>query len=971
MKKLFSLVFLFLCFYMNAQPPATMPELRACDSNNDGFATFDLASQIPAILNGLNPNTTTVTFHQSTADVQTGANPIAPINAYTNLVPHGEFLYIRVVDNSDVYFTTMGLFPVQAPSAGFDGSITVCETSTASIDLYSIITGEDMGGVWTSTSGTGGTFNPAAGTYTPAIGATTLTFFYTTSAASPCPYDTSVATINVIPQPNAGFNGNLTVCQGSTTAVNLYDIITNEQPGGIWTRDSGTGGTFNAATGTYTPAAGATASTFSYTIAGTAPCINDSSLAIISFTNCTSPPVCGGTFTDSGGAGSDYGNDTNNTTTICPTIPGEVVTVTFTSFNTEATYDVLYVYNGANTSAANMIPSTNPTGNIPGGLPGGYWGNSIPGPFTSSSQDGCLTFNFRSDGSNTSSGWVANVNCTPGCEAPTALTVTNLTTTSAVLSWNGGTVANSWEIYVVPQGSAIPGPPPGVGGTIVAGTNFIYTNSIPNQCYSFYVRSRCSLPSEWVGPLNFCMFDCVDTGQCPEGLALVAFLDANNNGTKDTGEDSFDYGNFVYQVNDSGANQYGSSNNGNYFIFDPNPANSYDISYTLNNNLIPYYSSSVSHNNVSIATGSGITYLYFPVVNTNPYVDAQVNLNPYSGQPRPGFTYYISLSYQNNGFEPISGTLNFTRHPSISIFSISEATATLTANGFTFDFSNLAPLSSHSITIGLTVPTMPTVNLGDLITNTATIQVANDVVSGNNSSTLTQTAVASYDPNDKCESHGGKIVHSTFTSNDYLTYTIQFENTGTANAEFIRIEDMLDTQLDESTFEMISASHAVNTKREGRQLTWHFYNIDLPPTVSNPAGSHGYINFRIKPKAGYAIGDIIPNTASIYFDYNPAIVTNTYNTEFVNALGTPNFNENTVSLYPNPASTSVSISNNNLTDRISKVVVYEITGKRIYSVNGNPLDTIVIDVSHFTKGIYLVEIWSDSNIKVTKKLILN
>ena len=101
-------------------------------------------------------------------------------------------------------------------------------------------------------------------------------------------------------------------------------------------------------------------------------------------------------------------------------------------------------------------------------------------------------------------------------------------------------------------------------------------------------------------------------------------------------------------------------------------------------------------------------------------------------------------------------------------------------------------------------------------------------------------------------------LYADFTSNDYLYYTIRFENTGTANAEFIRVEDVLNTDLDEATFEMLDASHAVNTRRENNELTWHFYNIDLPPTVTHPNESHGYVHFRIKPKAGYALGDAIP-----------------------------------------------------------------------------------------------------------------
>jgi hypothetical protein len=53
-------------------------------------------------------------------------------------------------------------------------------------------------------------------------------------------------------------------------------------------------------------------------------------------------------------------------------------------------------------------------------------------------------------------------------------------------------------------------------------------------------------------------------------------------------------------------------------------------------------------------------------------------------------------------------------------------------------------------------------------------------------------------------------------------------------------------------------------------------------------------------KPGFAVGDIVPNTASIYFDTNPAIITNTFTTEFTAALANASFGFENFVLYPNP-----------------------------------------------------------------------
>jgi myo-inositol-hexaphosphate 3-phosphohydrolase len=143
----------------------------------------------------------------------------------------------------------------------------------------------------------------------------------------------------------------------------------------------------------------------------------------------------------------------------------------------------------------------------------------------------------------------------------------------------------------------------------------------------------------------------------------------------------------------------------------------------------------------------------------------------------------------------------------------------------------------------------------------------------------------------------------------------------------------------------------------------------LTPASTNEAQSQGYILYKVKLKPGFTIGDIIPNTASIYFDSNPAIVTNTFNTEFVQLLGNHAFDTDTISLFPNPTNNFVTITNNSA-EKISKIAIYDVAGKQIYSVTNDSLNAINIDISHFAKGLYLVELSSDNNSKITKKLII-
>lgn len=107
-----------------------------------------------------------------------------------------------------------------------------------------------------------------------------------------------------------------------------------------------------------------------------------------------SSTACSGNFYDSGNLGGDYVNDENATHTICPSTPGAMLQVAFTSFNIETCCDALTIYNGPSTASP---------------LIGTY--TSSPGTITSSDPSGCLTFVFTSDISVVYSGWEATISC--------------------------------------------------------------------------------------------------------------------------------------------------------------------------------------------------------------------------------------------------------------------------------------------------------------------------------------------------------------------------------------------------------------------------------------------------------------------------------------------------------------------------------------------------------------------------------
>lgn len=456
------------------------------------------------------------------------------------------------------------------------------------------------------------------------------------------------------------------------------------------------------------------------------------------------------------------------------------------------------------------------------------------------------------------------------------------------------------------------------------------------------------------------------------GLHLNAFLDSNSNNIQDNGEVNFPLGQFQYELNNNGTVHNIVSPAGSYNIYDLNPANSYDISFSVNPNYAAMYGvTTPSYNNVSIVVGGGMITYNFPVTIVQSYSDIAVTIIP-SNAPRPGFTYLNKVLYTNLGNQTVaSGTVTFNNDADVTITSISQAGTTPTATGFTYGFTNLLPFESRTIDVTMQVPTIPTVNAGDYLTNTASIEpLAGDVVPENNASSNSQMIINAYDPNDKMEAHGDKILFSSFSSSDYLYYTIRFENTGNASAINVRVNDMLNDQLDENTLQMVSASHPYILDRVDNDLTWRFDNIQLPVSIPNTNTGKGSITFKVKPKAGFAVGDIIPNAASIYFDFNPAIITNTFTTEFIEQLGTVGLDATSFAIHPNPSSETVFVTLNSSSENIEKIQIVDMLGKIVMTSSGINSNQAQLNIESVSPGIYLVEVTSENGLKAVKKLIV-
>ena len=135
--------------------------------------------------------------------------------------------------------------------------------------------------------------------------------------------------------------------------------------------------------------------------------------------------------------------------------------------------------------------------------------------------------------------------------------------------------------------------------------------------------------------------------------------------------------------------------------------------------------------------------------------------------------------------------------------------------------------------------------------------------------------IGAYDPNQKTAVPTGAGQSHYITANRPIQYTIDFQNTGTDTAYRVLLRDVLPAGFDLNSFRPGISSHPCTWEIRGNLLEVLFSPIALPDSNVNEPGSRGFFSFELDQMPDLLDGTTFFNTASIIFDFNPEIVTNT------------------------------------------------------------------------------------------------
>ncbi len=448
---------------------------------------------------------------------------------------------------------------------------------------------------------------------------------------------------------------------------------------------------------------------------------------------------------------------------------------------------------------------------------------------------------------------------------------------------------------------------------------------------------------------------------------ITGFLynDVNQNCVYDAGDSPLT--NYYVTVT-NGINTYSGITNasGYYSIWVPNGSYTVVPSSSLNLTSGCTTSYNVTVTSGSVSNNNNFSYTIPPVYD--------VCVSTWSPGVVPGFngTYYIYLS--NYSTLPVSGTICFNLPSILNYVSSTPAGATVSGSSICWNYTNI---TAYTTIYTVTFYTPTTVSLGTptVAVVTATVSSGTDINPACNTYTYTRPVTGSFDPNDKTVSPAGVGATGDIQlSETEFNYLIRFQNTGNGPAVNIVVDDTISGLLDLQSLEVLNVSHDyVVQLLPNNLLRFRFDNIMLADSTSNEPASHGHIQFRINKLSTPIVGQVIENTAYIYFDFNEPVITNTAINTYVSPSSV--FNESSengnVKIYPNPFSeTTTFVVNSTKTNEAYSFELFDVLGKKVMEQNNITAKQFSINRNNLENGMYFYKLFTAESIVGVGKVIV-
>ncbi|MEM8585101.1 MAG: T9SS type A sorting domain-containing protein [Bacteroidota bacterium] len=234
--------------------------------------------------------------------------------------------------------------------------------------------------------------------------------------------------------------------------------------------------------------------------------------------------------------------------------------------------------------------------------------------------------------------------------------------------------------------------------------------------------------------------------------------------------------------------------------------------------------------------------------------------------------------------------------------------------------------------------------------------------------------LAAYDPNAKSALPLGYRAAHYIEPNTTINYKIQFQNVGTSFARNVVVLDRLPQVVDPASIRVGSSSHPYDFEllNDG-VVRFTFTDINLPDSTTDERLSQGFVQFSIEQDPDLAPGTVIENEAAIFFDANPAIITNrTFHTigqDFITVdVGEVSSPAIEVTAYPNPFQWSTTIEVETILQSNFTLELLDAQGRRLKTVEMND-NRYELHRSDLPSGIYFYRIYSTRGLINTGRIM--
>lgn len=340
------------------------------------------------------------------------------------------------------------------------------------------------------------------------------------------------------------------------------------------------------------------------------------------------------------------------------------------------------------------------------------------------------------------------------------------------------------------------------------------------------------------------------------------------------------------------------------------------------------------------------------------FPDGEITIAP-ELRLRPGYTSTMRLLIRNKGNQILNGLfyLNY-EWGKVTLLSSTVPPTNQTQGQWVWVYTDLQPFESRLVELEVYVNSpnqVPAVNVGDSLQFEVGMTPSADAQPQDNALVFTETAVATYEPNNIICLEGNQLPLSAVGS--YLHYMVNFENTGAQTAQQVVVRlNINPAEYAVDSVQLLETSATSYTRQKDNIVEIFFPNLQVD------TGGHGNVLMKVRSKDNLDNGDFVNGRADIFFDYSNPVDTGISQTVYQD-LKVENPSESvTCTVSPNPIVNSLTIVATQLVD---KVEVFDVQG-RLIQIHFDSMPTVQLDFSTYKVGTYFLKIYTAEGMVVKK-----